>query len=594
MIDTFQKYVVTMNKLKELFQQSIQQDFMIIDKYLTVEKAIEILNNEKLTTLVIEYYDENVLKTYKIITGKEIANCIAKGNAPDKTYIDNIAISSKVIEYEYYLDNIHELASSSENIYLLQRDGELIGVVTSEGILAVVDRNGIPLEKLARGSNGSLIEKFIKTHEDPIADIDEFFELLANKGFNLDPNIKVLLETRMKEQIAKRTQYEEGMELLEQPLSDQEAKPIGEGGDEPDVKSEIYRMAIIYNHKHTRHKSAIPSPENPERLLNIVNLLKRDEINIFKKDCKLITEFKPAKPQDILRVHSRKYLDFVKSYSKNGGGFLGDSTYFTPFTYSTALLAAGGALMAGDAILKDGYEFSLALIRPPGHHATTDKYGGYCIFNNSAVLARFLQRKRKLPKIMILDWDAHSANGTMQIFYNDPTVLLVSIHQDPHGFYPNTGFMGQLGRGEGLGYNVNIEMPKDSGDNEYMLAFKEIVLPIYHSFKPDFIIGCNGFDAHYKDSYTNLKLSSKGYYKISRTLGNITRNNLAILSEGGYHSYNGELTHTIINGLLGLPNPYKEKYDSLTVSVTSSEKIRKILEEKIELLKKLLSEYHSL
>ncbi len=582
-----------MNKLEELFQQSIRKDFTTIDSETSVERAMEILHNENLTTLVIEYYDENSQKFYKIVTGKEIANCFAKGYAPNKTVIDEIAISSDVIEYDQYLDKVNDVLTNADNIYLIQRNGEIIGVATSEGILAVVNSNGIPLDKLTKSSNGSILEKFINSHEDPIADIADFYELLTAKGFTLDSNLKGYLKARMKEELDRQLQYENGMALLEHAEPEQPAPSVESGGIQL-AKLESQKIAIIYNHKHIRHKSAIPSPENPERLLNIINLLKREQVNVFNKDCKLVSEFEAAKPQDILRVHTRKYLDFVKSYSKKGGGFLGDSTYFTPFTYSSALLAAGGALKAGDVVLKDGYEFSLALIRPPGHHATADKYGGYCIFNNSAVLARFLQRKRKLSKIMILDWDAHSANGTMQIFYDDPTVLVISIHQDPHGFYPNTGFMEQLGRGDGLGYNINIEMPKDSGDNEYTLVFKEIVLPLFNSFKPDFIIGCNGFDAHYKDTYTNLKLTSKGYYRISRTLGKITRNKLAILNEGGYHSFNGELTHTIINGLLGLPNPFQEKYDSLTVSVTSSEKIRKILGEKLVLLRKLLLEFHDI
>lgn len=582
-----------MNKLEELFQQSIRKDFTIIDSETSVERAMEILHNENLTTLVIEYYDEHSVKFYKIVTGKEIANCIAKGYAPNKTVVDNIAIRSDVIEYAQYLDKVNDVLANADNIYLIQRDGEIIGVATSDGILAVVNSNGIQLEKISKRTNGSILEKFINSHEDPIADIADFYELLTAKGFTLDSNLKGYLKARMQEELDRQLQYENGMALLEHAEPEQPAPSVEDDGDQL-TGPEAQKIAIIYNHKHIRHKSAIPSPENPERLLNIINLLQKEQVNVFNKDCKLVSEFEAAKPQDILRVHTRKYLDFVKSYSKKGGGFLGDSTYFTPFTYSSALLAAGGALKAGDAVLKDGYEFSLGLIRPPGHHATADKYGGYCIFNNSAVLARFLQRKRKLSKIMIIDWDAHSANGTMQIFYDDPTVLVISIHQDPHGFYPNTGFMEQLGRGDGLGYNINIEMPKDSGDNEYALVFKEIVLPMFDSFKPDFIIGCNGFDAHYKDSYTNLKLTSKGYYKISRTLGKITRNKLAILNEGGYHSFNGELTHTIINGLLGLPNPFQEKFDSLTVSVTSSEKIRKILGEKLGLLRKLLLEFHDL
>ena len=125
-----------MNKLEELLQQSIRKDFTTIDSGITVERAMEILHNENLTTLVIEYYDEDSQKLYKIVTGREIANCIAKGFSPNKTVIAEIAISSDVIEYDQYLDKVNDVLANADDIYLIQRDNVIVGVATSEGILS--------------------------------------------------------------------------------------------------------------------------------------------------------------------------------------------------------------------------------------------------------------------------------------------------------------------------------------------------------------------------------------------------------------------------------------------------------------------------
>ncbi len=584
-----------MNKIEDLIRTSIRRDFRILDKNQTVEDAMDILNTNDIFVIIIEPPREAVFIGYSVVTRKQIANSIARGIKIDKTKIDQVALKTKIINQDRYLENINEFVTSDDEVIIIIDSGKVIGFIDVNEILLELEKNDININGLGSDYNSSDIEKFVRTHDDPVSDIEEFYDLITDRGFNLTPELKKYFRSKIEQESIniKRKEAKENTEMDQRPADAHTS--LDEEGDEKIVEGvEAHRFAIIYNPDHVLHKSEISSPENPERLSNVLNLLNRKNIDIFNGKCKLFSDYKPARASDILRVHSRKYLDFVKAYSKKGGGFLGDSTYFTHYTYDIALQAAGGALKAGDSVVKEGFEFALALVRPPGHHATTDKYGGYCIFNNSAILARYLQRKRKFGKIMIIDWDAHSANGTMQIFYDDPSVLVVSIHQDPHGFYPNTGFTEQLGRGKGLGYNVNIEMPKDAGDREYMLIFKEIVLPLYESYNPDFIIGCNGFDAHHKDNYTDLKLTSKGYYYISRTLGKIMQNKLAILNEGGYHKFNGELTYTIINGLLGEPNPFNENYDSLTVSVTSSEKINKIISERIDFLIKLLNEYHSL
>jgi acetoin utilization deacetylase AcuC-like enzyme len=196
-----------------------------------------------------------------------------------------------------------------------------------------------------------------------------------------------------------------------------------------------------------------------------------------------------------------------------------------------------------------------------------------------------------LKKILILDWDAHAANGTMDIFYDDPSVMLISIHQDPHNFYPKTGFISQLGKSSGLGYTVNVEMPKGSGDDEYMTVFKKLVIPLITKFEPDYVIGCNGFDPHHTDQYTELYLTSKGYYEFAKMFRQYLKNKMTILMEGGYHQYMGELTHTLINGLLDQPNSFEDKFQSLVQKVVSDEKVHVILNEKLNELSFNLKRY---
>jgi acetoin utilization deacetylase AcuC-like enzyme len=351
-------------------------------------------------------------------------------------------------------------------------------------------------------------------------------------------------------------------------------------------------IEVLYSPRHVKHKSSSLSPENPTRLTKIFNLL-NGRANVFRRGCKLITNFRPAEEEDVLRVHTKEYLEFIRNYSGAGGGFLGDSTYLNRSSYELALLAAGSAISAGERVLDGTCDFALSFMRPPGHHATRDKYGGYCIFNNAAIMVRNLQAKRNLGKVLILDWDAHAANGTMDIFYSDPTVLLISLHQDPHNFYPHTGFMNQMGKGEGVGYTVNVEMPPESTDNEYSLVLKDVVLPLIDSYKPEFIVGCNGFDAHHSDSYTKLNVTSETFYNMGKTLREKAKHRSAIILEGGYNLYNPQLAHTLINALEGEENPFPEKTSPLK-TLSAKRQINKEIIETVKELRATLGRYHNI
>jgi len=316
-------------------------------------------------------------------------------------------------------------------------------------------------------------------------------------------------------------------------------------------------VAVVYSERHREHTSVqlgMQSPERPERLTEAMGYLKGHKI-FDDERCDLVSGFDEATEEDLLRVHTRSHVDFIKSYAQKGGGFLGDSTYVTKRSYDLARLAAGGGIKAADLVLNGSYSYAFALIRPPGHHAGAGKYGGFCLFNNAAVLARYLQQVRHLDRIMIIDWDAHAGNGTTDIFYHDPSVMTVSIHRDPHSFYPRTGFTSQIGEGAGKGYNVNVEMPVGSGDEEYKLAFEEVVVPLVKRFSPDFVICCCGFDAHYLEKNIRLNLTSEGYYQMMRSIASVVPDKLVILLEGGYHKFVGQLSHAVIWALLERQNP---------------------------------------
>jgi acetoin utilization deacetylase AcuC-like enzyme len=353
------------------------------------------------------------------------------------------------------------------------------------------------------------------------------------------------------------------------------------------------RVALVHNVNHVLHRSESSSPENPERVTRIVQYLKARTPLLTDGPCDLITEFPPATEEDLLRVHDKNYLDFIRRMTQRGSAFLGDSTYISPQTFSVVSSAAGGAIEGARLVATAKYGSSFALVRPPGHHASADRFGGYCLVNNAAVAIRHAQALLGVQKVLIVDWDAHAGNGTMRIFYEDPSVLMISLHRDPNEHYPHDGFGHQIGRGPGRGYNVNVEMPEAAGDSEYALVYDELVAPLAKSYRPDLVMGLVGFDAHYKDGQSGLNMSSVGYHAMVEKLLGVT-GRLALILEGGYSSHNPLIAHAVVSALAGLPAPREEEMDALSTAVTRRKKTRAILEDNIEDLKDLLAEFHSL
>ncbi|MCK5309317.1 MAG: histone deacetylase [Thermoplasmata archaeon] len=353
------------------------------------------------------------------------------------------------------------------------------------------------------------------------------------------------------------------------------------------------KCAIVYNSNHIVHRSEMSSPENPTRILKIINFL-QGRLKLFTRpDCELITEFSSASDEDLLRVHDSGYIDFIKNYCKKGGGFLGDSTYLATNTFKAAASSAGAVITANELVVTDKVNSSFALVRPPGHHASSDKFGGYCIFNNAAIAVRYLQENNLAQRILIVDIDAHAGNGTMRIFYEDPNVINLSVHRDPHDFYPHDGFIHQIGRGKGRGYNINVEVPEGSGDEEYLTILENIIRPVMRSYVPDYVMCLVGFDAHYTDNQSNLQLTSNGYYEFIKRLKAMNNDKLCVILEGGYNTAeNVNLAHTIIYALLGESAPYDDTMDGLSHLVTQGVKTRSILENKLIELIDILDDYY--
>jgi len=352
----------------------------------------------------------------------------------------------------------------------------------------------------------------------------------------------------------------------------------------------VVKVNLYYRNEHELHFSATASPENPERIKSVYKYLTSNAVSLPFMN--IVTNFQSATEEDILRVHEASYLDFLKKAIIRGSSFLGDSTYISRGSIIAAEWAAGAAIQACTDVLDGFADYGYALTRPPGHHATSDKFGGYCIINNAAVAVRYLQEKKGVKRVFIFDWDAHAGNGTMRIFYECPEVFKFSVHRDPHEFYPHDGFAYQIGHGEGRGYCVNMEMPAGSGDEEYNRVLDELVVPLITQYKPDLIIGLNGFDAHFSEENVGLKLTANGYRNIIRKISKLGK--FVILQEGGYNPSNKKLAHVIVSTLGGVDVEIKEDFDALSSALTSSQKVHKIVQDKIGELKSILKDYYAL
>ena len=253
---------------------------------------------------------------------------------------------------------------------------------------------------------------------------------------------------------------------------------------------------------------------------------------------------RPATDDELMLVHSRAYVDAVRAMSAGSGGDarlaapLGE-TPFGPGGFDIAALAAGGIIAAVDLILAGTVRNAYALVRPPGHHAEAGHGFGFCIFNHGALAARHALRNRGLGRVAIVDWDVHHGNGAEHIFWTEPEVLTISIHQDG-AFPPGSGPIGAVGEGAGAGYNLNVPLPPGSGTGAYRAAFERVIVPALHRFEPDLIVVPCGFDAGFYDPLARMMLHSECFRAMTRMMMEaadaLCGGRLLLCHEGGYHT----------------------------------------------------------
>jgi acetoin utilization deacetylase AcuC-like enzyme len=292
------------------------------------------------------------------------------------------------------------------------------------------------------------------------------------------------------------------------------------------------KAGLVYDPIYLEHDTG-DHVENSQRLVAAMSHLKETGIE-EKLTC---LSPRPALLEELEMVHTTEYISYVKGKAENGGGWLDPDTVMSPKSYEAALYAAGGLMVAVEVVMKGEVDSAFALVRPPGHHALRDRAMGFCIFNNMAIAAKFALSKFSLNRILIADFDVHHGNGTQDAFYADPRVLYFSTHQYP--FYPGTGWMDETGTGEGEGTTVNFPMAAGGGDEEYMRAFNEVLVPVVRRFQPQLILVSAGFDAHWADYLAMMRASVTGFAQmviiLKELAAELCQGHLVFTLEGGYN-----------------------------------------------------------
>jgi len=343
------------------------------------------------------------------------------------------------------------------------------------------------------------------------------------------------------------------------------------------------KIGIVYHEDYNKYDLGVDHPLVGDKPGKTMALLK--EKSILKK----VEVFTPKKATevDLLRVHSKSYVDKIKELSRTGG-MLSLDTPAPMGIYEYASLAAGGTILAGEKLF-EGYQ---CMVNPLAgfHHASKDFSSGFCFFNDIAVVIEYLREKHKLKKFLVVDLDVHHSNGTQEIYYHDPTVLKVSFHQDGRTLYPGTGSMEKIGDSAGEGFTVNLPLPPGTGNTSFLKAFDEIVPKLTKQFAPEIIIYQSGVDTHHTDPLADLNLTYPIYYQLAKkmmALSSSTCNKLLVLLGGGYNSSGSvQSYYNIMCGLVSREDYIKEK----DIPDTKIEEVEKLVSE----LKNILRPYWKL
>jgi acetoin utilization deacetylase AcuC-like enzyme len=300
--------------------------------------------------------------------------------------------------------------------------------------------------------------------------------------------------------------------------------------------------------------------ENPETKRRFKNLL--DASGLTRK----LVDVEPrrATDEDLLRVHTAEYIARMDGLNATGGS-AGPVSQFGPDGFEIIRLAAGGALAAVDAIFEGRVDNAYALLRPCGHHALPDSGMGFCILNNGALAARYAKKKYGVERVAFVDWDVHHGNGTQGVFWEDPNVLTISIHQ-AGCFPPDQGWVDEIGEGAGEFSNINIPLPPGSGFGAYREAMERVIAPALRAFRPDFIIVPCGFDAGGFDPLARQMLSSEAFRfltdRMLQLAAELCSHRMLFTHEGGYHAPTvAYMGLAVVEALSGIKTSFNDPFN---------------------------------
>ena len=326
-------------------------------------------------------------------------------------------------------------------------------------------------------------------------------------------------------------------------------------------------MLIVSSERFADHITPPGHPESPERNAVLetaaatIKKLAAEAAAVAAPTLKAtveVVEPAPATREQLLRVHPAAHVDAIEA-TRGKASMIDADTYTSPDTAEVALLAAGAAVQAVDAVLDGKHKTAAALVRPPGHHAESARAMGFCFYSNVAVAAAHA-RARGLSRVAIVDYDVHHGNGTQEIFYADPAVLYISTHQYP--FYPGTGAAGETGAGAGKGFTVNVPMEAGATDGDYLEVFDQVVVPVLREFKPELILISAGFDAHEADPLAQMRMTAAGLTVVTAELRmaaiDACGGRVVLVTEGGYalKALNESLTGALMTLLFDSPSWY--------------------------------------
>jgi len=284
------------------------------------------------------------------------------------------------------------------------------------------------------------------------------------------------------------------------------------------------RFGACYLHELFRAHDPGPHPDQPARYDAVRRAVDGSGV--------AVREAPAAAMEAISRVHDRRFVEWLEQVCADGGGMIDPDTVVGPASFEAARRACGAAIAAVDLVMDGDAAAAFAGGRPPGHHAEPARAMGFCLLNAVSV-ATAHARARGAERVAVLDWDVHHGNGTQAIFWDDPAVLYVSLHQYGYGFFPGTGGAGERGGDGAPGATLNLPLPAGTGEPAYLEVFHEAALPAVRDFRPVVLLVSAGFDAHAADPLGSLGLSEAAFVRMRDSLLELGMPQAYVL-EGGY------------------------------------------------------------